>query len=215
MDTRIREIIAKSRGPRVLDVGCVGQGVMDAPDSPLWLHGHLMGAFDDVWGIDLLPNRIAALRDAGVLNVFVADAQDYSLGYKFDTIIAGELIEHLPNPGAFLTCSARHLAPRGQIVLTTPYVHGLEFVSYALLRFPTTCPNPEHTFWLCPTTLATLAASSGLRLRSWKLLRDDRVATGWGGYSIALRGQTLLNRFLPERVMGKTLLAVLEPEIGV
>lgn len=163
-----------------------------------------MRAFDDVWRIDLLPSRIRELRDAGVTNVFAADAQDYEFDIEFDTIVAGELIEHLPNPGEFLACSLRHLAPRGRIVLSTPYVHGLEYLTYAWLRYPKTCPNPAHTSWFCPATLTTLAAHVGLRVRSWKLLRDDRVATGWGPYDLALRGQRVLNHVLPERLMGKT-----------
>lgn len=216
MDLRIREIVGATKGSRILHVGCVGELQTTVPDlaSPLWLHGHLMREFEEVWGIDLLPSRIDYLRDAGVPNVFAADAEDYSLDAEFDTIVAGDVIEHLPNPGAFLSCSARHLAPGGQIVVTTPYVHGLEYLAYAWFRYPRTCPNPEHACWLCPTTLSMLASLAGLRVQRWRLLRDDRVGTGWGPYDLALRGQRLLNRVLPKRVMGKTILAVLKPALG-
>ncbi len=38
----------------------------------------------------------------------------------FDTIVAGELIEHLHNPEIFVKESKRVLKPNGQLILTTP-----------------------------------------------------------------------------------------------
>ncbi len=40
---------------------------------------------------------------------------------RFDTIVSLAVIEHLPEPTAWLTAAARHLAPRGRVVLTTPH----------------------------------------------------------------------------------------------
>ena len=48
--------------------------------------------------------------------------QNFDLGRTFDTVFAGELIEHLGNVDGFLSSARRHLEPGGQLVLTTPNV---------------------------------------------------------------------------------------------
>jgi 2-polyprenyl-3-methyl-5-hydroxy-6-metoxy-1,4-benzoquinol methylase len=212
-DSRIRAILELTQGPRVLDVGCAGGLQIDDPqvDSPHWLHRHLRDSFDEVFGIDLSPRRVEQLRELGFPNVFVADAQDFTLGKSFDTVVAGEVIAHLPNPGAFLRSAKRHLESRGRIVLTTPYAFGLEPVLYALAKYPQTAPNPELMVWFCPTTLRQLAASEGLGVTELRMLPDDRRLRSVSPYGLALLGQRLLRPILPERVKTKTLVAVLEP----
>lgn len=199
----------------MLHVGCVGglQGSTPAVESPLWVHRYLLGAFDEVWGIDLSPERIGRLRELGIPNVYAANAQDFSLDQSFETIVAGELIEHLPNPAAFLRSARRHLAPNGRLIVTTPYVFGIEFVLYALFKYPRTCPNPEHTIWLCPTTLRNLAASEDLEVTELHMIADDRWPERVSPYGLALLVQRLLQPILPERVRTKSMIAVLEPHV--
>jgi 2-polyprenyl-3-methyl-5-hydroxy-6-metoxy-1,4-benzoquinol methylase len=175
------------------------------------MHRHLMSAFDEVWGIDLSPTRIEHLRDLDIPNVYAADAQDFSLGQVFETIVAGEVIAHLPNPGAFLQSAKRHLAPGGRIVISTPYVFGLEAVLYAMAKYPRTCPNPELMLWLCPTTLHHLAASEGFDVSALQMIPDDRRPERLSAYGLALLAERLLQVVLPQRAKSKTMLAVLEP----
>lgn len=98
----------------------------------------------------------------------------------------------------------------GRVVLSTPYVFGYEQVAYALLKYPQTCANPEHTMWFCPATIMRLAELSGLRVSDTEMIRDDREATGFGAYSWALRASRLV-RHLPERASGRTMVCVLVP----
>ena len=56
----------------------------------------------------------------GYNDIIYGDAENFSLGKKFDVVFAGELIEHLSNPGLFLRCAKRHLRENGKLVLTTP-----------------------------------------------------------------------------------------------
>jgi len=213
MDNRITQILALTRGPRVLDVGCVGGLQIDEPpvNSPLWVHRHLIDAFEEVWGIDLSPTRIDKVRELGVTNVHVADAQDFSLDQTFETIVAGELIEHLPKPAAFLRSARRHLAPNGRLIVTTPYVFGIESVLYAWFKYPQTCPNPEHTVWFCPRTLRTFAALEGFDVIELRMIPDDRRPERASPYNLALFAQWVLQGILPARVKTKTMIAVLKP----
>ena len=69
--------------------------------------------------MDYEADEIEKLKAAGY-NVVSADATHFDLQQKFDAIVAGELIEHLSNPGLFLDCSSRHLQNNGLLILTTP-----------------------------------------------------------------------------------------------
>jgi SAM-dependent methyltransferase len=210
---RIPAMIDAIRGPSVLDIGCTGGLQTDRPlvESPEWVHGQLHKAFDDVHGIDLSPEKIRFLHDAGYPDTTAADAQDFDLGRQFDTVVAGELIEHLENPGQFLRAATRHLKPGGRIVLTTPYAAGVANVLYAWLKYPKTCSNVEHTLWLCPSTMEVLAGRCGLRMVSWRMVADY---PGWGEgrlYRWLHAVYPVVERLLPDRVKANGLLAVLEP----
>ena len=211
MDARIQAILKRTRGPSVLDVGCLDGLQCEPPkhESTDWLHGHLVANFQDVWGIDLSASRVAEIRRVGYENVFAVSAEEFSFEKRFTTIVAGELIEHLPNPARFLARARDHLEPDGRIVLTTPYVFGLEHQLYAAVKYPKTCQNAEHTAWFCPSTISTLARLAGLSVLSIDLLRDDRRASGWGPYALALRAQRLANVLLPARITAKTMIVEL------
>lgn len=213
MKPRSEEILSEVRGPRILDIGCAGGLQDDVPpmDSPSWIHQHLLDSYPDTWGIELSHERVEYLRSHGVPNVLVADAEDFQLDMNFDTIVAGELIEHLSNPGRFLLSAAKHLRPDGRIILTTPYAMGLPNVLYAWVKFPKTCSNPEHFVWFCPTTLSKLSRNSGLRVVEWRLIEDfpepgRRGSLNWLG----LKVYRLIRWILPSRLRANGMLYVLE-----
>ena len=158
------------RGPDVLDVGAAGH--RPDPSSAQWLHGRLREAFPSVIGLDLSEENVEMLKAMGYPNLQAGDAQTFQIDGRFDTIVAGEVIEHLENPAQFLTKAHEHLKPDGRLVLTTPYAFGLLNWVYALLRFPRTCINPEHTMWFCPMTIAELSKRAGFSVAHWELILD-------------------------------------------
>jgi 2-polyprenyl-3-methyl-5-hydroxy-6-metoxy-1,4-benzoquinol methylase len=129
----------------ILDIGCVQHDAGNADDRN-WLHGHLYARSREVLGVDILEDGLAELRSRGY-DVTYADAEALNLGREFDTIVAGELIEHLSNVGAFLDGVRQHLRDDGQFLLTTPN-------PWAALRFRELLfsgavnVNSEHTCWL-------------------------------------------------------------------
>ncbi len=196
----------------MLHVGCVGGRLTDESppiDAPYWVHKHLLAAYPDVWGIDISPSGLEKLREEGMPNLYVADAENFVLDKRFETIFAGELIEHLANPRAFLQTAKRHLAPNGRIVITTPYAQGAINVVNAWVRYPNTCPNPEHTLWLCPRTLQTVAEQSGLEIESLQLIEDFRVGEKplWLRFLFSVYG--LVRWVIPKRIRCNCMIAVL------
>lgn len=114
---RIEWIVEHIRGKDVLDIGCVGESYTCGHSR--WLHGILRKYARFVMGIDNNFDGVMRLREKGYNCVF-ANAENFSLPYKFDVVVASEVIEHLCNPGLFLDCVKRHLRPNGYLILTTP-----------------------------------------------------------------------------------------------
>ena len=132
-------------GKSVLDVGCASRY-----RKPDWMHGLLREQVPDLVGIDIDEGVIRKLQGQG-FNVRLADAQNFDLGRTFDTVFAGELIEHLGNVEGFLSSVRRHLEPGGQLVLTTPNAF---YVGNFVYRWGGHGQvHPEHTCWFCEDTL--------------------------------------------------------------
>ncbi|MXO65410.1 bifunctional 2-polyprenyl-6-hydroxyphenol methylase/3-demethylubiquinol 3-O-methyltransferase UbiG [Altericroceibacterium endophyticum] len=101
-------------GKRALDVGC-GAGLLCEPLSRL-------GA--DVTGVDAAAENIAAATahaQGSGLPITYSHGELDSLGLgQFDLVTSMEVIEHVADKPAFVAALARHLAPGGLMVLSTP-----------------------------------------------------------------------------------------------
>ncbi len=208
---RAEHILELVVGPDVLDVGCAGHVIKTG--SPYWLHGMLRHQFPSLAGIDINADNVAQMLSAGFGNISVASAEDFHMEKQFDTIVAGEVIEHLSNPGLFLSRCRGHLKPGGRIVLTTPYAFSLLYIAYALKNYPNTCQNDEHTIWFCPKTIAELATREGLRIKQWKLIEDYEFENPSWPYRLFVRAITTVGRLmLPSRLRSNCMLLVLETQ---
>ncbi len=105
---------------KVLDVGSAELvGTVHRSKEERWLHKKIVSVANKVVGLEINEEQVLALRDMGY-DIRLGDAESFDLGETFDVIVAGELIEHLSNPGKFLDCARRHLRPNGVLLLTTP-----------------------------------------------------------------------------------------------
>ena len=131
-------------GGSLLDVGCASRY-----GKPDWLHGLLKLEVPDLVGIDINEATIHELEGQG-FDARVADAQCFDLGRTFDTVFAGELIEHLDNFHGFLQSARRHLSPGGRLVLTTP--NAFYWGNFLYRWGGHGQVHPEHTCWFCEDT---------------------------------------------------------------
>jgi SAM-dependent methyltransferase len=105
---RLRILAEEALGPNVLDLGYA-----DRPNRYLAERKDLR-----VTGFDLNPTT-----DSGYAETVQGDVTKLPAGLgdrRFDSIIAGELIEHLEDPYAFLRRLRGLLTPGGHLVLSTP-----------------------------------------------------------------------------------------------
>ena len=116
----------------------------------------------DTLGVDIDAEGIEILNKHG-FNTRHENVITMDLGQTFDTIVAGELIEHLPNPGTFLENMSRHLKPDGTLVITTPNPFYSK-QAWKIWRHSQPSVHEEHTCWFDPITLNTLCQLSGLKV---------------------------------------------------
>lgn len=205
---RVDTILDLVSGPDVLDVGCAGHTIR--PGERTWLHGRLRERFH-VTGIDICSDNIERLKSLGFENLHVQSAEEFCLDQHFDTIVAGEVIEHVSNPGRFLRQSRAHLRADGRLVLSTPYVFSLMYAFYAHDHFPKTCQNSEHTTWFCPATISELAKRHGFTVAFWTLVYDFSDTVPSWKYRLYWRLINSVGRLLPDRLTKTNMILVLEP----
>jgi SAM-dependent methyltransferase len=180
----------------VMDLGCVDS----RPDrhtaeqrmehKPNLLFKRMVETNPQTMGIDIDADGVEALRRRG-FNVVVADVETMDLGRRFDVIVAGEIIEHLDNPGLFLRNMRRHLKPAGTLIVSTPNPFYQAQV-WKIWRYGRPAVHEDHTNWQDPTTLHELLRRAGFEpfdgywvqpprelLKTWKRLLRPYFAHGF------------------------------------
>jgi SAM-dependent methyltransferase len=170
---RLLAILAEVRGPEILHIGCVNHRLPESPaEARHYLHYQLCRDFADchVVGLDIEPQAIEQLGRMG-FDVVRGDAHDLPYRQAFDTIVAGELLEHLQNPGLFLTSCAGALKTGGRLVLSTPNVF-TPLLSLMYLKNGDRAFNPEHAAWFCPQTVRALLGRCGFSVAQLSFVDD-------------------------------------------
>jgi SAM-dependent methyltransferase len=149
------------KGKCVLHVGCSDFPITEERiRSRNLLHIKLQDSAKEVIGIDLSEEGIGILKTFGIDNVFVMDAEDIKLTTSFDTILGGDVLEHMNNPGKFLEKASRLLNPNGEIILGVPSALTINNLKCWLGRWEQV--HSDHTFYFSPKTLSTLCSRYGL-----------------------------------------------------
>jgi SAM-dependent methyltransferase len=176
LDLRAMHLRARP-GARLLEVGC-GSGDL------------LAGARDHGWaveGVDFDPAAVAVARRRG-LAVREGDLASCRFpGGSFDAVAAVHLVEHVPDPRAFLAEAARVLAPGGRLVLVTPNLR-----SRGRRRFGAAWREldpPRHLHLFPPQTLRRLAEEAGLGAESLRTGVRDARGVFAGSRAIAASGR--------------------------
>jgi len=136
-------LVALARGRRVLHLGCVGHTDIAQVDrirlATDTLHSRL-SSVSDVIGIDYSAETLRVLQNDGLFTNAIAGnverLEEVSISGPFDLIVAGDIIEHLSNPGLMLEGAKRFCTPQTTLAISTPNAFGLPgFVRYFLGGF--------------------------------------------------------------------------------
>ena len=115
--------------------------------------------------MELVEEEVAKMSAEG-FNVEVANAESFQLEDEFDIIVAGELIEHLSNPGKFLSNCYDHLSEDGIVIITTPNPRRLQHL-YWYLSGNESRINTEHTMWFDNQVFDELVSRHNFRIRQF------------------------------------------------
>jgi SAM-dependent methyltransferase len=166
-------------GKSVVDLGFVDESRMVSKQSlGTWLHDSVARAARTAVGIDSDPGGVELARELGY-EAYAADCEDRrelaELGLEpADVVVAGEIIEHLDQPGRFLEAVKVLVNDQGTLLLTTPNAPSMTNFLSGLMRRELV--NPDHVGWYSWHTLQTLLGRHGWALREVRFYGFPRVS---------------------------------------
>lgn len=144
-------------GWRVLEIGC-GLGLVG---------GRLKSQGARVWAVEPDPEQAAYARDHYGLVVFPGRFEAATFDQApFDLILASHVIEHFPEPLAFLRQARTYAHPDTWLFLETPNVLAAK-VSFRRMF------SPAHNFYFAPQTLGWLLSKAGWQEQQIRVFRRD------------------------------------------
>jgi len=157
------------RGKVVLHLGCASAlHLKEQVATGRHLHLLIRSSARRVYGVDIDEEAVRLLREGyGVADVFVADVESLHLDIAdpIDVILAGEVVEHLNNPGNFLNSVSRYMGEQTILLMTTPNVLCAKAFFHSLLGRQRM--HPDHSIGFTFSLLQTL------------LTRHEYVTLGW------------------------------------
>ena len=168
---RVDYLLARARGRRVLHLGCTNAPYTDQSlrDGSL-LHLKLRDVAAELHGTDLDSTGLATLASLGVTNLHQGDLvtlRDTLSSVPFDLVIAGEIIEHVPDAGAFVQSTHAVMGPQSTLIVSTVNAYcAFRMVQYAVRgRAGHAEPvHPDHVAYYSQSTLAHLLRQSGMKV---------------------------------------------------
>lgn len=153
---RVDYILKQCQGKTVLDIGCAGT------DGQATLFKAIRKVAKEAWGLDSQECQESLTFSCDV-DRLGPELDGLPIGYEqsFDLVVAGEVLEHLSNPGAFLaTLSSRW--SQSQLIITVP--NALSHVGLNHARKGIEHVNIDHVAWYSWRTLKTLVERCGYRV---------------------------------------------------
>lgn len=159
-------ILERCRGRKVLHLGCIGFQDLPVPERIQRFKDHLhckLMRICDVVGVDYSRDAVESVRsvlgESEVLCLNVEHELRPLLRERhFDVILAGDIIEHLNNPGAFLG-ELKECGPQTEVLITTPNAFGLKLALRNL--WGVVDDSHEHTYMFSPLVLKNLLSRYG------------------------------------------------------
>lgn len=174
---RVSFIAGLCANKRVLDIGCLDETAIAKQSTDYWLHRRIAAVATNVLGVDssesLPPEGLVTGPNSRIVKGDGLNPDATSLGEGGpDIIVAGEFIEHLENPLAFLRGMQTRFAGK-ELIVSTP--NGVSFANALLGTIGSEAQHPDHLLTSTYKTLNTLCLRAGFR--SWRIVPYRFYAT--------------------------------------
>lgn len=165
---RIGFLTELARGRHVVHVGFVDSGCWEFHDRfDSWLHGHLAAVADGLVGLDVDAEGVQeAVRRGYEAHAVDCTDPEALRALAIDpahVVVAGEVIEHLDDPGGFLAGLHELVLDGGRLAITTPNASGLLNAGAGALA-SREVNHPDHVVLFSCFTLGNL-----LRRHGWEV----------------------------------------------
>ncbi len=156
-------------GKRILHLGATDSPVTEsAIEHGRFLHTRLMETAAEVVGMDLDAAMVDWLATQhGITNIRIGNIEvpaEYPAG-PFDLVVAGEIFEHLNNPGAALTALRAVLTGDERLIISVPNAYSIKGLFRALAGHEWI--HPDHVLHHSASTLNTLLRRHGFEPENW------------------------------------------------
>ena len=164
---RVSYILERCRGRRVLHLGCTDWPYTQHKlANGALLHAMIAQRATSLVGVDADREGVDWLQGNGYPRTYLDNVEGFShpavLGEKYDLIVAGEIIEHLENPGLFLRSVQQLMGPTTELVITT--INAYCFFRFIYYLFKEERVHPDHNYYFSPLVLRKLITRCGLEV---------------------------------------------------
>lgn len=177
IDSREDLILSYCRGKTVLHLGCVES--QKATGNGASLHFKLLKVAKRVIGVDIDQEGMDLMNKKVVDDLVCCDVQaldQIRLDVPIDVIVAGEIIEHLANPGLCLSGIAQMMQENKSIlIVTVPNAFSFRNFFSVLVAMKENV-LADHNFYFSHTTIKGLLEKHSLRITdfyTYSNLRDE------------------------------------------
>lgn len=160
-------ISSRVKGSRVIHVGCTDWPMTEKRiHADELLHKHLCVSSSKCVGIDLDKEGIAKLRELMPKQEFhelnAEQLQDHPelTTNEWDFIVAGDVVEHMNNPGNFFESARRLLNGGGTLMVTVPHTFSAKRFFWMLFTGIEQV-HPDHTAYFSESTLKQIGDRHG------------------------------------------------------
>ena len=162
---RVPEILRLCTSRKILHLGCA-DFPFTAQRGDQLLHRKLSQVTDPelLWGLETSQEGAQLLREMGFDNIIHCNAEQMDLGLQgeeFDMILAGEIIEHVANPGMFLDSISKIMSSKTELLLTT--VNAFSFKSFLFSLMRKEKVHEDHNYYFSYRTLIQLFQKFNLK----------------------------------------------------
>lgn len=188
--------------PRLLDVGCGNGAGLEAAE----------GAGFTAHGIDTSAAAVQLCRERG-LSAELRGVEDSELGDSWDVVTMWDVLEHIPEPFAFVSAIRKRLAPGGLLTIKVPSVsaQGARLAIRFVPRFSVMALQvPAHLNYFSRQSLCLLLESAGFAVERVETAKSFRARPTGGSFK--RRVGRLVNRSIMVASRGEQLLVVARPE---
>ena len=174
---RLSFIAERCRDKIVLDIGCFDETALVKRNTEHWLHGRIAQVARRVVGVDnsakIPRDGLVTGENAIILRADAIDLDAHILSRDaYEVLVAGEFIEHLDNPLAFLRKLRQTMAGR-ELIFSTP--NGACFANTLLGAIGREVQHPDHLQNFSFKLLNTLCLRAGFA--SWEIIPYRFFAT--------------------------------------